>query len=429
MKDLGKPQSSVSDSNEIECGGVGDDERKFTEHVMDRHLSQLESNSIDKSGNTVADIAQYMAKLKANHMESETNHSKVTGKMRNGSIVRSAEIDEESASDGNTTGAGATATTTQSSEDERPPVVIDKRVDKIFKSIKTGEPKLLDVKPQHRGIQQSKSPDRSSPIKIVKVRSPRNSLDADTVILTRRHSRERSISPKVRSKSSEASTSKLGDDVAPGGGILKRNTSPGIRKSRPSPDRQCSPSISRQSLSPHTSFDSRSPDRSHYSMHSRSFDACTSNDRRPNESYYADLSFTPSPNKARQMYSNQSSIESRSPSRDRKRSLSAHSTFYQIGSPEPNAQQYHQHYPSYAPTRMSKSLERSSSKDSYGSYRRGYSPERIYHINQPVRSQSAESPYTNQSGNGIIVSRSNESLTRLIEQPTCIECLYQRKPS
>lgn len=447
MKDLGKTKSPVNDLNEIELyasirahdngddenGGVGDDERKLTEQVMDKHLSQLESNSIGKPGNTLYDIAQYMAKLKENHMQLELPKSESKETAGSGASDADTTADEANKSDENMGGAAFV----QSSEDERPAVVIDKRVDKVFKSDKANQKQ--DTKSPHKHVQQSKSPDRnklsgSSPIKIVKVRSPRNSLDADTVILTRRNSRERSISPKTR-RTGDASVSKAGDGV-PGGGILKRNPSPGVRKSRSSPDRQCSPSISRRSLSPRTSFESRSPERhhlGHFSAHSRNIDAYA-HEQQPVESYYADLSFARGPNKRHQVYSNQSSFESKSPVRDRKRSMSAHSTFGKCLSPEPSFQYYygcetpHSHSSERGKKRVSKSLERCSSKDSNGSYRRGYSPERIYHIDQPMRSHSAESPYTKQSG-AVFVSRSNESLTRLIEHPTCIECLYQRKPS
>lgn len=446
MKDLGKVKSHVKDISEIEMlahsqatdsgddesGGVGDDERKFTEQVMDRHLSQLESNSIGKTGNTVYDIAQYMAKLKENHMESELQKPtlKIAGHEGSGIAADTSDADttadEANKSDENTGGASIV----QSSEDEKPALVIDKRVDKVFRSDKVNHKQ--DTNLQYKNILQSRSPDRiklsgSSPMKIVKIRSPRNSLDADAVILT--NSRDRSISPKAR-RTSEAGVSKAGDSM-PSGGILKRNSSPGMRKPRSSPDRQSSPSISRRSLSPRTSFDSRSPNRNHFQMYSRSFDTYTP-ERKPVESYYADLSFARSPSKKHQIYSNQSSFESKSPIRDRKRSLSAHSTFNKSLSPEPSFQYYynyenqHSHLMERAKKRVSKSLERCSSKDSNGSYRRGYSPERIYHINQPIRSHSAENSYTKQ---GALLSQSNESLTRLIEHPTCIECLYQRKPS
>lgn len=370
-------------------------------------------------------------------MESEQQKPELKGvASQEGSIVvadtsdADTTADEAIKSDENTSGA----VLLQSSEDERPAVVIDKRVDKVFRRDKVNQ--KPDTKSTHKNIQQSKSPDRnklsgSSPIKIVKIRSPRNSLDADAVILTRGNSRDRSISPKTR-RTSETGITKTVDGV-PSGGILKRNSSPSVRKLQSSPDRQSSPSISRRSLSPRTSFESRSPDRAHFSMHSRSFDTYTT-ERKPVESYYADLSFARSPSKKQQIYSNQSSFESKSPVRDRKRSLSAHSTFNKSLSPEPSLQYYygydnqHSHSAERAKKRVSKSLERCSSKDSNGSYRYGYSPERIYHIDQPIRSHSAESPYTKQSGS-VLMSRSNESLTRLIEHPTCIECLYQRKPS
>lgn len=109
--------------------------------------------------------------------------------------------------------------------------------------------------------------------------------------------------------------------------------------------------------------------------------------------------------------------------------------------------------------RQSKSLERTWSErerdaaaaamamaSSYPTFVVGdHHPERIYHIgsgggggSQSVaRSQSTESAYVcgrdgmNISGYGesSYEMHSNESLARAIEQPTCVECRYQRKPS
>lgn len=337
------------------------------------------------------------------------------------------------------------STTQLSSEEEQSMVVIDTKVDKIFKGEKPvtkieAVARKTSNKSPRSSISMSRSPDRNksngnSPIKIIKIKSPRNSVDSGkrlSVSISRDNSKERSpdrhrsISPR---RSSEGGilkvfmpTSKTDPILTSGGsgsgGILKRNNSP-CSKSR-SPERT---QAYRKSLSPGTSFESRSPDRNRLSPHS-SFDR-RSPDRRSPDGRYPDYA------SSRYMYrSPRSSFESRSPERDRdrKRSLSAHSSFDKSKSPEPY---YHHYYssphayqsPERQGKRLSKSLERQSSRESNGSYRYGLSPERIYRIG-PTRSQSAE----NALKLSIDESRSNEFLNRFLEQPTCVECLYQRKP-
>ena len=103
--------------------------------------------------------------------------------------------------------------------------------------------------------------------------------------------------------------------------------------------------------------------------------------------------------------------------------------------------------------RISKSLERSTSRESStsNSYRYGVSPERIYTINTttgPVRSQSAENAFARYGMNdmGIYEQSSSssqhghygmmppqmhpsEAINRALEHPTCVDCMYQKKPS
>lgn len=174
MKDLGKAISSVKDINgkemcanvtqdndndDDECGGVGDDERKCTEQVMDKHLSQLESNNIGKSGNTMYDIAQYMAKLKENHMKSESqksNSREVADQAKNGIVADSLTSDAETTADeANKSDENTGGTFVQSSEDEKPIVVIDKRVDKVFKSDKANKSTESNQKQATKGHQKN----------------------------------------------------------------------------------------------------------------------------------------------------------------------------------------------------------------------------------------------------------------------------------
>lgn len=451
MKDLGKlksPSKETSnvtklfenDDKTVVGGGViggGDDEEKFNEQVMDRQLSEL----VTDRASTICDIAQYMANLKEKHFESEQQfeHSSSGGGGINrdrSSLSRAKSIDTtadiESRSDGN----GKSDNVKPSSEEEDLNIVIDRRVDKVFRSEKNAakEPDTRHtLKSPRQSIHVIHSPDRNrglSPIKIIKVKSPRGSMDSGkrtSVSLSRDNSRERQTTlGRVRRASEGGILKTIYSNETPtvSAGILKRTASPKPK----SPERQSS-LCSRKSLSPGTSFDSRSPDR-WLSPHS-SFDN-RSPDRRSSESCYADLDFRHY-HKQDHIRSNQSSFESRSPECDRKRSLSAHSSFMVPPAPSTHEIQY-QYYPNECQMpprsperkgkRLSKSLERAPSKDVYYSYRSGLSPERIYRIGLPARSQSAENGLIR---NGVLLTRSNESLARSLEHPTCVECLYQQR--
>lgn len=456
MKDLGKLKSPSKETNVtqlfenddktvvgggvgggggIDVGASGDDEEKFSEQVMDRHLAGL----VTDETNTICDIAQYMANLKEKHMESEQKlESGASGRKSCLSRGRSTETDVESGTDDSNSKGQMDSLKPSSEEDDVSHVVIDKRVDKVFKSEKTAikepEQKRQTLKSPRQSIQLIHSPDRSSglsPIKIIKIKSPRGSMDSGKracVSLSRDNSRERSTSGRVR-RASEGGILKTiysNETPAVSGGILKRSLSPKAK----SPERQSS-LCSRKSLSPGTSFDSRSPDR-WLSPHS-SFDN-RSPDRRSSESCYADLDFRHF-HKNGHIRSNQSSFESRSPECDRKRSLSAHSSFMQPPRTVHETQQPYQCYtteyqrassrsPDRKGKRLSKSLERPPAKEVYYTYRSGLSPERIYRIGQPIRSQSADNGIIR---NGLILTRSNESLARSLEHPTCVECLYQQR--
>lgn len=444
MKDLGKLKSPSKETNVTQLfenddktvvgGGVGgDDEEKFSEQVMDRHLSEL----VTDETNTICDIAQYMANLKEKHLESEQKLETglVGGRVGKSCLSRgkSTETDIESGTDDSGKNQTMDTLKPSSEEDEINQIVIDRRVDKIFKSdksdkIKENDSRRQSLKSPRQSVQLIHSPDRNnglSPIKIIKVKSPRGSMDGGkrtSISLSRDSSRERQTSCGGRGRrASEGGILKtMYTNEIPAGGILKRSISP---KSK-SPERQNS-LCSRKSLSPGTSFDSRSPDR-WLSPHS-SFDN-RSPDRRSSESCYADLDFH-NFHKNGHIRSNQSSFESRSPECDRKRSLSAHSSFIQ---PHNVNEMQYQYYPtdcritSRSPERkgrLSKSLERNAPKEVYY-YCSGLSPERIYRIGLPNRSQSADNGIIR---NGLILTRSNDSLVRSLEHPTCVECLYQQR--
>lgn len=460
MKDLGKIQSTiknrindlklhdknVDNHNTVVGGGVGDDDDKITEQVMDHHLRDLVTDHINRT-NTIFDIAQYMANLKEKHMESELKLDFNNCKQIRKSITNNGKITDDNSRtpDDNVKQL--------SEEDDASQIVIDKRIDKPFKSggkSKNKEP--LEAKHHHHQQQQKRqqqqkhhtsksprqsvqliqSPDRGqsiNSIKLVKVETAtRNSIDSGKrirVSLSRDNSRDRSTS-RVR-RASEGGILKTiysNETQAFSPGILKRSFS---IKSK-SPERQDSLS-SRKSLSPGTSFDSRSPDHYRLSPHS-SFDN-RSPDRHSSESCYAEIDFRnhyhrKHPSDTR---SNQSSFESRSPDHDRLRSLSCHSNFM-LSHPNhdtpcnyyPNSQ-YYARSPERRGKRLSKSLERP--KNNYYAYRSsGLSPERIYCIGMPIRSQSAENGI---SRNGLLLTRSSDSLAKSIEHPTCVECLYQQR--
>lgn len=426
MKDLGKTNSPKNDVNVVDLFENGDEQKqqKYNDSVMDKHLSSLEGDTITRSN--TCDISKYMANLKEKHMESmklTEMHDRKSNDLDNTSNKKSSES-EQSSSDVDT-------------------VVIDSKVDKVFKSEKSDKNQSQksdknSLKSPRSSISMSRSPDRSkstgnSPVRIIKIKSPKSvsrdsSKDRSPDHFERRRSSEggilkRSLSPKPETSCSSSSSST---------GILKRFPSP-MSKSR-SPERSCS---SRKSLSPRNSVDSRSPDRNRLSPQ-RSIDS-----RSPDQRYYSRDSFSPRnsfdsrssdqmnsylPKSA--MKSSYGHFESRSPDRNsntgRKRSSSVHGTLDKSKSPEPSYQYYpinQSHSPEKHRKRLSKSLERTSSKDN--AYRYGLSPERVYQKG-PIRSASSESNHLTHGFHGS--PRSNESLNRSIEHLTCVDCLYEQKP-
>uniref|UniRef100_T1GBU8 Uncharacterized protein n=1 Tax=Megaselia scalaris TaxID=36166 RepID=T1GBU8_MEGSC len=266
------------------------------------------------------------------------------------------------------------------------PIKIDKKVDKVFRSksldkIKRSSLKSTGTKlPRHNiyiATDRSKS-QGSSPVRIVKVKSSSKS------------SRESSVDRLEPRRCSE-------------GGILKRPTSPSncihsILKSK-SPDRSCLKKISHD-----CSLESNSPRVSPRSSFRQGHSVCLH-------------SIMKAPR--------QSSFENRSPERN--------------GPTNPKNLSI-----CHFPRRQSKSLERSTSRDS-SPYYYSVSPERIYRINTdmsspgPIRSVSAENALIHHSSHQTMNNRSydcelnyrynSEAVNRALENMTCVECLYSRKPS
>lgn len=330
----------------------------------------------------------------------------------------------------------------------------------------------------------------TSPVRIIKIKSPRNSI-VDTsgkrLSIGRDRSAERHISPDRHSprRQSEGgggilkrAASPNPDHFPPAMGILKRCQSPVFRPGCVDRDavtcgggytrRSLSPGNSIDSRSPRGSIDSRSPDRHHrsyvptdqphgHSHRGASFSPQSSFESRssePNlEMSASALAATTAAAAAAPNAGGRTAFDTRSPSASRKRSMSAHSSteksrhsepyyhhYYQLFQQQQQLMQQQQLAAERKHQRQSKSLERTGSRDStnssstYGGH--GGQPDRVYHIGEGggggssvTRSQSAENAYLRFGGDGGYDVRSNESLARAIEQPTCVECLYQRKPS
>lgn len=455
MKDLGK-QSPNKNINIIEIFSNGDEEQKLTDKAMDKHLSELsKDNNINKSD--TCDIVKYMANLKEQHMEIQhqldisciiVNDDKMSD-----SELTVIEIDCQNSK--------LSDSSDEKSSDEKnskiSASVIDKKVDKVFNGDKSKSTPKKILKTTRSSIELSRSPDRSksngnSPVRIIKVKSPRNSVDSGKrLTVSRSNSKERSpdrtdknnikrsVSPKkhtdsILKRSLSPKPSFDQENILTNlnnGSILKRSNSPSKGKS---PERSClkkslsprnsiecrSPDPDRlhpqHSISPRNSIDSRSPDRSG-KLHVRS----SSSPRSSFDSRSPDRSYLKSPRE---------SFDSRSPDRNRRSlSASARSSFestkssdrgYYIYSSSP----YRSESRSPDRQRTSKSLDRSP-QESFDSSR--YSSHDHYDHPGPVRSYSAEN---NISNHGVDLLRSNESLQRAIEYPTCVECLLQnRKPS
>ncbi|XP_036335512.1 uncharacterized protein YMR317W-like [Rhagoletis pomonella] len=506
-------------------------------HVVDKHLSDLEHEQLTDA---TYDIAAYMANLKEQALESQDLQMDTQDQQQNDSslspepqtvventqqtVVAEIESPPRPATESDST--GTTTGTSEKSEDESEDatstgahhVIIDKKVDKVFKSkpsekaqksssgssssIASTGTKSKTTKSPRQSIHIS--PDRSksqgsSPVRIIKIKSPRSSVSEQGKRLSASSSRDSSAdrlssgrrTPSPR-RSSEAS------------GILKRPTSPaaGILKPPPSPSKSKSPDrsclkklapahdCSVESLSPHISprdsIEHLSPDRASTSLCQRHSPRSSFDSRSSEPTLDIPRSSLKSP---------RGSFESRSPDRcSRKRSQSAHGSFEtgQRAAALAASEAYYQYYPIYdnqtcsdhyisaattsmqreagtsttSTRRLSKSLERSTSRESTtsSSYRYGVSPERIYTINTmgtgPLRSQSAENaferyaydPHTGQHYQmpaqesataappaAFMYSHEPQCPHERIaayqlsssapEYTTCIDCLYQKRPS
>ncbi|KAM7356805.1 uncharacterized protein ACRADG_002420 [Cochliomyia hominivorax] len=521
---------------------------------MDKHLSELEQENMTE---TTCDIEAYMANLKETSIETSDLNMDGGDQQQNDSslspepqtVVENtqqtviADIESPPRPSIESDSAGTTTGTSEKSEDESEDgaaasvassvahVIIDKKVDKVFKSkssdkiSKTSKPissgsngssstssvssKAKPIKSPRQSIYVS--PDRSksqgsSPVRIIKIKSPRTSLSDQGKRLSVSSSRDSShdrLSTGRRTPSPRRSSDGTGilkRSASPSGGILKRPPSPSKAKS---PDRSClkkltpSHDCSLESLSPHlsprNSIEYLSPDRStsckmcqHHSPRN-SFDSRSSE---PNLDLPRSVLKSP-----------RGSFESRSPDRNlvgaRKRSASAHAHIDNGEGVVKGKEAYYQYYPIYdnrtcsdhyvsvrrdsvtrpemsSSRRISKSLERSLSRDSTtsSSYRYGVSPEHIYTINTsdssgPIRSQSAENAFASyrQEAAAAAAAASAQSAEQYYyqqygpqtnipttsyniyhepqcphdrpyqlsssapEHTTCMDCLYQKKPS
>lgn len=512
-------------------------------HVVDKHLSDLEHEQLT---DTTYDIAAYMANLKEQALESQDLQMDAQDQQQNDSslspepqtvventqqtVVAEIESPPRPATESDST--GTTTGTSEKSEDEsedartlaKHHVIIDKKVDKIFKSkssekaqksssgssssiASTGaKPKTMKSPRQSIYI----SPDRSksqgsSPVRIIKIKSPRTSVSDQGKRLSVSSSRDSSadrLSSGRRTPSPRRSSEGSGilkRPASPAGGILKPPPSPSKSKS---PDRSClkkltpSHDCSIESLSPHISprdsIEHLSPDRAGSNLCQRHSPRSSFDSRSSEPNLDIPRSSLKSP---------RGSFESRSPERcSRKRSQSAHGSFEtgQRAAALAANEAYYQYYPIYdnqtcsdhyisaattthmprdigtntSTRRLSKSMERSTSRESTtsSSYRYGVSPERIYTINTmgagggtgPLRSQSAENAFAHyaydpHTGQHYQMPPPQETIATAAppaafmythepqcphehmsayqlsssapEYTTCIDCLYQKRPS
>lgn len=412
VKDLGKNDKLVNRNGLKICEtessddvGGNNDERINVDQMMEKQFSPLETNGIE-----ITDIAKYMDNLKEKHSRHD---DKQFDSNRRTDSTKKLLKSGSSCDAGGETSDDCKETKQPSSEDESMHVVIDRRIDKIFKGDKMA--KVVEHV-EVANVSHSRSPDRngsksatSAPIKIIKLNSPRpmkRKLSSEKS--SRSNSRERQSSPGARRPAESGISKPQLSSSAPTGGILKRNVSP--MHSGHYLD-TFGHQLSTSSLSPHNSFDDRSPE--------------VLLVRRPSGSY--------------QSYCIPK-YYCVSPCDDRKRSLSAHSSFIRS---QPSDSECYSHRPydyyrrSNSPDyergkRLSKSLERTTTPARPTSMY--YCPQNAHGMSYPdapIRSQSLENALMmNARAQGErYSSRSNDSLMQFQDFPTCVECLYQRKPS
>ncbi|KAL9903951.1 guanine nucleotide exchange factor still life isoform 1-T1 [Glossina fuscipes fuscipes] len=521
---------------------------------MDKHLSELAQDNLT---DTTCDIEAYMANLKEKTLESNDLQMDPQDQQQNDSslspepqtVVENtqqtvvADIESPPRAIATESESGTTTGTSEKSEDESEDgastssyhVIIDKKVDKVFKSKSTEKlqkpsktnlngkggnlGRISDKSKLVKSPRQSIyiSPDRSksqgsSPVRIIKIKSPRTSLSEQgkrlSVNSSRDSSQDRLFNGHRTQSSRRASEG--------GGGILKRSSSPSASilklpsspsKSK-SPDRSClkKPTLTHDCsieslsphISPHNSVEYLSPERfSGTGINGSGTGGLSLCLRHSPRSSFDSRSSEPNLDIPRPaLKSPRGSFDLRPLERGsdvgRKRSLSAHGSFDY----EEQTETYYKYYPIYdnrtcsdhfvpvtvtrrdgresgrpeaARHSSTKSLERSLSRDSHASsshYRYGISPERVYGINTmdlsagPIRSQSAENTfaqYRQEMGNSAAAAAAAAAAAvehcyyntgRLLqhesqcphdrpyqmsssapEHTTCIDCLYQKKPS
>lgn len=457
------------------------DDEKYTDKVMDNHLKVLERETSIETDMT-QDIEKYMENLKEKHYEYQQVLTKNTINSDK-KAIKGLPPRTDSSDAGISTGPETTSQTNTS--DESPAeelktkiVTIDKKVDKVFVSSErrksTGDkgsstpkgdgsqtPKKI-LKSPRQSIELSRSPDRSkstgsSPVKIYRVKTPKDSLDIDRLTVIKQSSRDKS--PETEKGRRHSPSQRRSSEA----GILKRSLSPktdkdgvpvGILKRSASPNKARSPDGIRKSLSPCSSFDIRSPNtglsprgsicesRSPDRMGSRLCVQSSVSPRGSFDSRSPDRGYD-HPRLLVRNNSPRSSFESRSPDRGRRSlSASARSSF----DSQRSSERYYKYspYPSFEcssperdPKRPSKSLDRSPRNTSpYGNAPPYYLPPDPRYFRQD--SAGSQRSYSDET----IIARpaypdyppssgfSADSLHRLpVEHPTCVECLYSRKPS
>ncbi|XP_055686202.1 protein still life, isoform SIF type 1-like isoform X4 [Lutzomyia longipalpis] len=256
MKDLGK-KDGTSPSKEIDIIELFP-ETNGEHKMVDKHLSGLEIDSFDSAD--TCDIAKYMANLKETHMECSQSDAaarqepfpKPIRKMTSEESDTPRESTEDEGPKSKSTGTpkkkSSNANTSQKSPVER-------------KKSNDGTPKTILRNSKH---DLQCPPDKakstgSSPVKIIKIKSPRMVRSPPMKRSLSRDSSSIDMSPRPegggilkRSHSSKAVTG--GDTTPKSSSILKRSLSP--------KDLRALDGLPCKSLSPGSSFDARSPDRS-----------------------------------------------------------------------------------------------------------------------------------------------------------------------
>ncbi|KAL1400986.1 hypothetical protein pipiens_006983 [Culex pipiens pipiens] len=266
MKDLGKRNSPSSDKSVVDM--FKPEQTKTTETnttttkststatdtdcAMDKHLKNLNLDSLIET-----DIVQYMDDLREKHLESEqgkqqtpsttlTTTSTTLTTVTTIYTQSNSTLDSQSGDSADELKSGDEDSPKedakqQSSPDEfaSPPPPIDPR-NMLSASSANSSPDATSSP----NIDKSKSPKRAkverekSPIKIIKIKSPRNSIDIErNVRIEKSPDRaRRSSSPNPNRKAGEGILKKKAANGGVVGGILKRSSSPNVSKPSESSD-------------------------------------------------------------------------------------------------------------------------------------------------------------------------------------------------